>query len=301
MRPFPIQTIARRLAPVLLLFAFAFGSTGCLREIAGEKDADPRIKVWVSIPPQTWFVEQIGGDDVKIDVMVPPGVAPEAFRPDRALKERLAHADLVYGIGVPFEEALFAEMETAMSWVGVVDTRAIMAYDPGRTRPEMHLDDPHLWMDPVKMIEFAMLGYQGLSSELPRKTLQFRDTALSIESLLKEIHADLQKRFVPYAGRAFYINHASLGHFARRYALRQIEVPDPATPSDEAEFARLVERARADRIGAVFVQPGFGRQTASALAEALGVPLVEIDVLAADYPDNLERVAAALETSFAGI
>ena len=42
MRPFPIQTIARRLAPVLLLFAFAFGSTGGFASFFFSADDDGR-------------------------------------------------------------------------------------------------------------------------------------------------------------------------------------------------------------------------------------------------------------------
>jgi len=178
--------------------------TGCLKEISDSGEKDDRINVWVAIPPQAYFLKAVGGEDVRVTVMVPPGTQPEAFTPGKDFMERIAHAGLVYGMGLGFEEALFKEMKRRMSWVGVIDTRRIFDYDPGNLRPEQNLDDPHAWMDP----------------------------------------------------------------------------------------------AWAEGIGAVYVQPEFGAANATALAEALGVPLVEVDALAEDYMANLRRIADALAAGF---
>lgn len=286
-----------RQAMFWLLLGLPFLS-GCLLEVGDSEEEDKRVKVWVSIPPQIGFIKKVGGEDVAIAVMVPEGQALESFKPDLKLKEQLAFADIVFGIGAPFERALFDEMKVQMSWVGVVDTGPLMSYDPGGMRPDFRLEDPHLWMDPVTMVDFAILTYQGLSSERPRKTLQFKDLADVLVRDLKALNESLQERFRPYGGRAFYINHASLGHFARRYGLNQRPIPDRDKAPAAEEIEALAERARADGIGAVFVQPEFGRAKADALAAALGVPVVEIDVLAEDYFANLENLAIALEESF---
>jgi len=272
--------------------------TGCLKEISDSGEKDDRINVWVAIPPQAYFLKAVGGEDVRVTVMVPPGTQPEAFTPGKDFMERIAHAGLVYGMGLGFEEALFKEMKRRMSWVGVIDTRRIFDYDPGNLRPEQNLDDPHAWMDPIKMSEFAILTYQGLSSEKPRKTLHYKDVAYALAESLEALDAEFQAKFRPFAGRSFYINHPSMGHFARRYGINQRAVPDAPAPMAEAEFERLVEAARAEGIGAVYVQPEFGAANATALAEALEVPLVEVDALAEDYMANLRRIADALAAGF---
>ena len=49
---------------------------------------------------------------------------------------------------------------------------------------------------------------------------------------------------------------------------------------------------------AIFSQPEFGRSSAEVLARALGVEVVELDVLSVDYFRNMLDIAQALEDSF---
>ncbi len=56
----------------------------------------------------------------------------------------------------------------------------------------------------------------------------------------------------------------------------------------------MIAEARAAGAGAVFVPPQIASRGAHALAEALGVPTVRLDALAADLPAALGRAAACL-------
>ena len=56
---------------------------------AGNVCAEP-IPVFVSILPQKYFVERIGGDEVNVEVMVKPGESPATFNPNPKKISRLA-------------------------------------------------------------------------------------------------------------------------------------------------------------------------------------------------------------------
>lgn len=60
--------------------------------------------VFVSILPQKYFVEQIAGDTVDIEVMVMPGASPATYEPRPRQMTKLATADVYLAIGVPFEQ-----------------------------------------------------------------------------------------------------------------------------------------------------------------------------------------------------
>ena len=47
----------------------------------GQVYAEP-IPVFVSILPQKYFVERIGGNEVNVEVMVNPGESPATFNPN---------------------------------------------------------------------------------------------------------------------------------------------------------------------------------------------------------------------------
>lgn len=59
--------------------------------------------VFVSILPQKYFVEQIAGDSVDVEVMVMPGASPATYEPRPRQMAMLAKADAYLAIGVPFE------------------------------------------------------------------------------------------------------------------------------------------------------------------------------------------------------
>ncbi|MEC9423105.1 MAG: zinc ABC transporter substrate-binding protein, partial [Nitrospinota bacterium] len=62
------------------------------------------IPVFVSIIPEKYFVERVGGDEVKVHVMVKAGESPATFNPNPKKMSELANANLYFSIGVPFEK-----------------------------------------------------------------------------------------------------------------------------------------------------------------------------------------------------
>ena len=47
----------------------------------------------------------------------------------------------------------------------------------------------------------------------------FESNADALIADLHELDAAIRAQLAPYAGRAFFINHPALGHFAERYGL----------------------------------------------------------------------------------
>ena len=62
-----------------------------------------KLKIYVSIVPQKYFVEKIGRDLVDISIMVQPGANPATYEPRPRQMAQLAGTDIYFAIGVPFE------------------------------------------------------------------------------------------------------------------------------------------------------------------------------------------------------
>ncbi len=67
--------------------------------------AAEKLPVFVSIVPQKYFVEKIGGGAVDVEVMVQPGASPATYEPKPSQMRKLAGSAAYFAIGVPFEEA----------------------------------------------------------------------------------------------------------------------------------------------------------------------------------------------------
>jgi len=88
------QNLNRIVVP--LAFFFFIGSHSVC---AAEK-----LPVSVSILPQKYFVQKIGGDLVEVSVLVEPGASPETYEPKPKQMVTLAKAKIYFAIGVPFEK-----------------------------------------------------------------------------------------------------------------------------------------------------------------------------------------------------
>lgn len=82
------------------------------------------INVFVSILPQQFFLNQIGGNKVNVNVMVPPGASPELYEPKPSQMVELAKADLYFAIGMPFETTWLPKIKNSNSKLVIVHTDA---------------------------------------------------------------------------------------------------------------------------------------------------------------------------------
>ena len=269
-----------------------------------ERSEGSAIAVWSTVQPQKYFVERVGGDQVSAEVLVRPGQSPEMYAPSVAQMAQLAQADVYFGIGMPIEGSLFKRMRSSMRGVRLVQTgdEVLEQHDDLSCtdgRHEHGENDPHIWMDPVRMVAVVEQMRDALTEVQPESAEVFGENAHRLIADLLELDAVIRTQLAPYAGRAFFINHPALGHFAERYGLVQLSIEESGTAPSAGRVAELIGQARAAQVGAIFTQPEFGRTTATILADALEVDVVELNVLPVDYTIGMSRIADALEGSFA--
>lgn len=270
-------------------------------------------EVWVSILPQQSIVSAIAGDAVKVQVMVRPGQSPETYSPSVPQMAALAKADLYFGIGMPLERVILSKVADRMPQMHFVQTADLVEHSHAHhghetqdheAHEETHLGhshgdtDPHVWMDPVWMLGFVEQVRDALIEMDPSSTEIFTRNATAVSQKLKDVDASIRQQLEPFAGRSFYINHPSLGHFAEHYGLVQKSIEHSGSAPSAKQIAELVESAKAEKVSAIFTQPEFGQSSADILARALGVKTIEVDVLSSDYFSNMLDIAQSLADSY---
>ncbi len=86
--------------------------------------ASTRPTVFVSILPQKFFVQQISGDLVNVEVMVPPGASPHTYEPKPSQMRKLAEASIFFTIGIELEEAWLDRISEINPDMKVIHTEA---------------------------------------------------------------------------------------------------------------------------------------------------------------------------------
>lgn len=88
---------------LIVLFLFSVFLAGCGEEQTNSKKAEEEIKVYTTVYPLQYFAQQIGGDQVNVQSILPPGSDPHTYEPTTKEMIELAEADLFIYNGAGLE------------------------------------------------------------------------------------------------------------------------------------------------------------------------------------------------------
>ena len=262
------------------------------------------LDVVVSLAPQEWLVNRIGGEAVDGEILVSAGQDPHSFEPKPRQIARLAKARLYFTVGLPFEKRLREKIEDAEMPVRFVDNAAgivkipvtINEHGAGHSHHGDE-DDPHVWLSPTNLMVMAGNIVQALSQADPTNARLYADNFAKLKDQLTTLHEGIASRLKPFAGAAFYVFHPSFGYFAKDYGLRQEAVEIEGKSPSPKQLQHLIAKARKDGARVIFSQPQFDPKSAEAVAQAIGGRVVPLDPLAYDVAANLNLMADSIATA----
>ncbi len=276
---------------------------------ASPSRAQGPMQVAVSIVPQKYFVEKIGGPLVQVEVMVPPGSAPEQYEPKPRQMEAIGRARLYFACGVPFETVWLPKIASANPHMLVVHTdkdirkrtmEAHSHHEHGESGKEEHhhhegeMKDPHVWLSPPLVMLQARSIFEALWVADPQNRKEYETNYSKFVGELADLDASILKILAPSGEpRPFMVFHPAWGYFAEAYGLKQIPVEVEGKEPRAKDLDAFIKLARRLGIKTIFVQPEFSPKSARTIADAVGATVVEADVLAPDWADNLRRVAGS--------
>jgi len=270
---------------------------------SGARAAD-RLSVFVSIVPQKYFVEKIGGPRVAVTVMVKPGASPATYEPRPRQMAQLSRTAIYFAIGVPFESVWLKKIAAANPAMKVVHTEAGIKKLSMQTGPHAAAEhrrpgiaDPHVRLSPPLVKIQARHIADALRSLDPEHRSIYETNYHTFSNELDALHAELKQRFAARHGRSFMVFHPSWGYFAQAYGLQQVAVEIEGKNPKPAQLKKLIQNAAEQHVRAIFVQPQFSTRTARLIANAVGAKVIIADPLAADWADNLRAVAAKIEAA----
>jgi len=268
---------------LLTILASVFGLIGCASTIP--TGAEGKVRIVVSILPQAYFVERIGGDRVEVTVMVPPGASPATYEPTASQMRDLSRADVYIRIRVPFEEAWMDRIAAVNPSMLIVDSSTDIERIGGK--------DPHIWLSPRLVKIQAENIYQGLAEVDPEHADFYAQNKEQFIKDLDALDAEIADLLSGVKGKKFMVFHPSWSYFAQDYGLEQIPVEIEGKEPSAAELAELIEIAKTNDIKVIFVAPQFSTRSAETIARQIGGQVVFVDPLARDWMNNLRAVAKA--------
>ena len=268
-------------------------------------------KVFVSILPQKFFVDKIGGDCVDVSVMVMPGSSPHSYEPRPSQMKELSKAGAYFSIGVEFEKAWLPKFASIYKTMRIIHTDSSIEKLPADSAQAAEMLqahsrgidhgpglDPHIWLAPqlvkvqVKHIYDALIKMDPVHE--PIYTVNFKAVMGEISGVHDTICRLLMCDSPGKPRKTFMVFHPSWAYFAREFGLRQLAIEIEGKEPGPRQLETVFNLARENDIRCIFVQPQFSRQSALAIARQLKARVLVADDLAYDWSGNIISVAKAI-------
>ena len=220
------------------------------------------LLVVTTVAPITSIVENVAGDRAQVTGIVPEGVNSHTFRPAPSIARTMARADLIIlnglNLEIPTLKLARANKRPDTPILLLADrTVAEQDYVFDFSFPEdQEHPNPHLWPDPVHVMNYARLVRDALTGADPVGRAVYE---ANTERYLKQLEA-LHKATaaavatVPPRNRRLLTYHDSWPYFAKRYGFTVIGAVQPSSFAEPSprEVARFIDQLRRERLPAVF-------------------------------------------------
>lgn len=241
--------------------------------------------------PVAFAAEQIGGPDIEVRNLTPPGVEPHDIELSGGDVRTIADADLVLYFGEDFQPSLEDAIEsTSADAVDLLD-----AVEHGGA-------DPHVWLDPVRYAAIA----ERIGAELDRKP-----EAERFATRLRALDRELSRGLSRCERKEIVTSHAAFGYLAERYGLKQVAITgiSPEVEPTPRDLESVVRQVRAVGATTVFFETLVSPRLAETVAREVGAKTAVLDPLegltdeeiaaGADYVSVMRENLAALRKALA--
>jgi zinc transport system substrate-binding protein len=261
-----------------------------------------KLNITVTILPQKYFVEKIGGNFVTVNVMVDKGSDPHTYEPKPSKMVTLANSDVYMTIGLPLEKIWIEKIKANNKKLEVVKMdRGIEKFTTKSLfvnfKANKLLEDPHTWLSPGRVRIMA----ENIRDILIRKDLEHRKVYqtnfLKFVQYINKVDSTIANIFLncKVDEPVFMVYHPSFQYFAESFGLVQLSIESEGKEPSPKKLQFLIDRAKKKKIRTIFIEPQLSKKSAQFIAKSVGAKLVTIDPLSYDWGENLIKFAELIE------
>lgn len=262
------------------------------------KQNDERNLISVSILPQKYFIDQIAGNLIKVNVLVPPGSSPHNYSILPSQMKDLAKSKAWLQIGLlTFEDALkdkLADINKNLTIVncseGIDPIIGSECEEEGHEHAGHEAFDPHIWLAPSESKIIAFNTLKVLKKEFPKYTATFDENYNRFSLRIDSVSALIDQKLSTLKNRNILIFHPALAYYARQFGLKQTALELDGKEPSPRHMKEIVDLAREQNIHSIFIQKEFDAENALQLSREINGEVVIIDPLDYDWEKQLRDI-----------
>jgi zinc/manganese transport system substrate-binding protein len=281
------------------------------------------LQIVTTFLPITQFTKAVAGDRAQVNQLLPTNVGPHDYQAKPEDVQKLVRADLLIENGLEIEEFLDdliknasnSKLKTIDSSKGIKTLTAREEHhEEGKKHGEEESEhgefDPHIWLDPKRVIQQVENIRDGLIAADPEGKEVYTANAEAYIAKLKQLDREVTEKLKPFTNKAFVTYHDFASYFAESYNLKAeflVGIPEE-NPSPE-DVKRVINAAQKSALKTLLTEPQAVGNPFSALAKDLSIKISNFDPLETADNETIEpdyyltimrQNVTNLETAFRG-
>jgi zinc transport system substrate-binding protein len=248
----------RLIVILILTTAMASGLAGCDGASGG---GSGRERVVASFYPLAYAAEQIGGPNVDVENLTPPGAEPHDLEVSPQDVADLRSADLVLLLGRGFQPQLEDAAGDGGNVLRLLDTPGLDMRANG---------DPHVWLDPVRYAKVVARIGEALGRPA---------AAARLEQRLHELDGDFRVGLAHCRRREIVTSHEAFAYLAERYGLEQVAITglSPESEPEPRKLQDVVDLVRERGVTTIYFETLVSPRIAETVARETGATTAVLD------------------------
>lgn len=290
-------------------FIFILLLAGCNTNSSNENSTDEDLFIFTSIYPIQYVAEQITGDDATIQSVYPPGVDAHTYEPTSKEITNLANGDAFIYLGSGMEG--FAEsaadalesQDVLFVEIGEHDDLFIEGdhheHDEGDEHGHAHDEDdhdhgdldPHIWLDPLRMIEMGEIITNKLIELKPEDEENFTENFAILKENMTELDQAFKETLQSKENKQIIVTHAAYGYWEDRYGIEQIPISGLSSSDEpsQKELADIAKQAKEQDLQYVIFEQTGSNQVATIIQEHIDAKKLSIHNLEVLTEEDIEN------------
>lgn len=304
----------RKLIPILVLVGLVL--VACSDNSPSASGTGIRVVASTNILAD--IAQNVAGDRVKVDSLLPVGIDPHAYQAIPSDVVKISESTVLILNGLEYEQFIESLLKNAdgerlviTASDGIEPREMEEQGDEGEQEHET--GDPHMWLAPNLVMAYVENIRDGLTEADPAGAEIFKANAETYIAELEDLDGWItgQVAQIPVERRLLVTNHEALGYFADRYGFRVAGTVIPSLSTEAATSAQgmaaVIDQIRATNAPAIFLGEVENPALANQIAVETGVSVVKTLYLesltdgppAATYIDmmkyNVSKIVEALK------
>ncbi|WP_077619165.1 metal ABC transporter substrate-binding protein [Bacillus sinesaloumensis] len=285
---------------ILLIIISLLSACGADQNISSDEG---KLSIYTTVFPLTDFAKKIGGQDVIVKSIYPPGADAHSFEPTPRDMTEIASADAFIYTGVGVEAFVSTAQKTLKDEnveliEAAEDIEFLNTEEHNHDEQEHHEEehhhsdiDPHIWLDPlysiqiVENIKDALIELNPSGKELYEKN--FKD----LKEQLEELHTEFQKVTSSAKRNEILVAHSAYGYWEARYGIKQISITgfSPTNEPSQKELKDIIETAKEHKLKYILFEQNISSRIAETVQKETGTDSLTLHNLEAITEQEMEE------------